>query len=843
MGEPTLYNPANLREDDLIANFVVRTKTFEKIFKDIRTSVMRYPEKHYLIQGQRGMGKTTLLLRLKYEVARTEELKDWLVPVFFNEETYDVTSLSSLWERILRYLDEYFDTNGEYYDYTEQFVDKEDYERLCFKFLIEKLHEREKKLIIFFDNFGELFLDNLREKEKRRLREILIECNDIRIIGASAVVINDLHDYSQPFFEFFHIIYLDGLTKEETYELISKLQEDCPQARRIDIKRHKAKIDTLAVLTGGVIRTIMMLYQVLLDDPNGKALEDLEKVLDKATPLYKHRIEDLPTQQRRIVDVIAKKWDAVSAKEIAAEIREDGKKAQTKLISAQLAQLEKNNVVEKKATTTKNHLYQLKERFFNIWYLMRNGDRRDRKRVARLTKFLEMWYDDEDSFDAFVKSHISSLRSGKYAPASALLLVDALVNSDKFDPNKLDDLIEETSNVLREEERKYLPNLENRKISLALRSYKEENLERAINLLSNVRKTEAYLLLSKIFTDLQQIEEAKAVLDKIDQISNEWLNLLFLLCNSLNYYDALFRIVEVSTDLKPEHKEQVLGDAYLNQQVWDLALEHYYKALDLGMDQVLKKIKFIYELKGDWKKTEEVLIHGVEKGVISRGELYTFLAFTKEDFTSLAEWLSNAPKDGDYYFFKGFSALEKQDRKGDLNINITSSYFRKAVDLYAKHDPNNVLREIAYSFLLIGLIEEVKDLSASKELLMEIESYDIITSSKPLKLIKAFILIWEGGYYSEYIEQLFNDVDKDHYDVFNDVLILLLSRHQYHLLYNNFEKYPTLKELFKPTYYALMTLLKDEMPNEIIKMGEELKVPVEEILQKVKQMKVAYKLN
>lgn len=101
----------------------------------------------------------------------------------------------------------------------------------------------------------------------------------------------------------------------------------------------------------------MMLYQVLLDDPNGKALEGLEKALDKMTPLYKHRIEDLPIQQSRIVDVIAKKWDAVSAKDIAAEIREDGKKMQTKLVSAQLAQLEKNNVVEKKSTTTKNNFY------------------------------------------------------------------------------------------------------------------------------------------------------------------------------------------------------------------------------------------------------------------------------------------------------------------------------------------------------------------------------------------------------------------------------------------------------------------------------------------------------
>jgi hypothetical protein len=35
--------------------------------------------------------------------------------------------------------------------------------------------------------------------------------------------------------------------------------------------------------------------------------------------------------------------------------------------------------------------------------------------------------------------------------------------------------------------------------------------------------------------------------------------------------------------------------------------------------------------------------------------------------------------------------------------------------------------------------------------------------------------------------------------------------------------------------------MQDEMPNEIIKMGDELKIPVEEILQKVEQMKIDYK--
>src|SRR5690606_29546199 len=118
------------------------------------------------------------------------------------------------------------------------------------------------------------------------------------------------------------------------YQLIERLQEKSEQ--KIDLRKAKGKIDTLAILTGGVIRTLMMVYQVLLEDQDGSALNDLETILDQITPLYKHRIEDLPVQQRRIVDVIAKNWDAISAKEIADRIREDGKRLQTKLVSAHL---------------------------------------------------------------------------------------------------------------------------------------------------------------------------------------------------------------------------------------------------------------------------------------------------------------------------------------------------------------------------------------------------------------------------------------------------------------------------------------------------------------------------
>ncbi len=846
MAETTLYNPASLREDDLIANFVVRTRTFEKIFKDISSSTMQYPEKHYLIQGQRGMGKTTLLLRLKYEIERTETLNNWLIPVFFNEETYDINNLASLWEKLLKYLDEHFETDGAYYDYTDRFVDLEDYERLCFNFLIEKLREREKKLIIFFDNFGELFLDNLREKEKRRLREILIECSDIRIIGASAVVINDLHDYSQPFFEFFHIVYLEGLTKDETYELIAKLQEDCSEPRRIDLVKHKAKIDTLAVLTGGVIRTIMMLYQVLLDDPNGKALEDLEKVLDKATPLYKHRIEDLPVQQRRIVDVIAKKWDAVSAREIASEIREDGKSMSTKLISAQLSQLEKNNVVEKKGTTTKNYLYQLRERFFNIWYLMRNGDRRDRKRVAWLTKFLEIWYDDDDSFDAFIKNHINALRSGKYMSNSALLIAEALASSDKFDIEKVDGIVHETSNVLREEQRQYLPNMHNRRMAVAIKYYNEGNINKTVEALLGVkeRDTNTNLLLAHCYFKLGNNILSKETLYKVDKIDDDSVQLFKFVCLELNDYQILFKVVERSQGLDIALAQEVIGEAYFHQKMYDLAQGHYEKAISLGRKSTWEKLIDVYESKGNLIEMEKLLVAAYNEHLISRKTVAGFYALKVKNSEKVNQWIEGLEKDGDYYVYSALALVNKLTKDSSVAIEEIIPNLEKSLDLFGTQKEYSSNAMVSATILLVYYNNILQDYKLAQNVVKKANSLIPLKGFYPYNILKAFVSVWGKDYSNPDVIEVFESIDtgrEDSLEIFNELLVLLMAKHQYHFLLKQFDKHINLKEVFKPIYYALMTLMEDEMPNEVVRMGDELKVPVEEILEKVEQMKIDYK--
>jgi len=64
---------------------------------------------------------------------------------------------------------------------------------------------------------------------------------------------------------------------------------------------------------------------------------------------------------------------------------------ESKVISAQLAQLVKNNLISKIKTSTKNHFYHLKDRLFNCWYLLRLGRNKDRKRLSAILDFTESW--------------------------------------------------------------------------------------------------------------------------------------------------------------------------------------------------------------------------------------------------------------------------------------------------------------------------------------------------------------------------------------------------------------------------------------------------------------------
>ncbi len=419
---PKIYNPANQTPQELIDNFVVRNELFQEIFEDIKQSEMTHPEQHYIIQGIRGQGKTTMLLRIAYEIENDVELRKRLIPVIFNEEQYNISRLFKLWETVAEYLDEMGEIKGLYHA-MQPFEKEADFEERCFQILETALKKHQKKAILFIDNIDEM-LTKFSKREHQRLREVFQESAELRIIGASSVSLEFHYDYGKPFYQFFRMPQLRGLNTEETKILLLKLGAYYKTDRvREIVTNQPGRIEALRRMTGGVIRTIILLYEIFVDDTNGNAFLDLEKILDSVTPLYKHRMDKLSAQQQEIIDFIALSWDAVSAKEIAQKT-----KLESKAVSAQMKQLERYYIIEKEKTDTKNYLYRIHERFFNIWYLMRLGRKWDARRVRFLVEFLQIWC-DETELEKRAKKQLDAIKQGRLQDKHALFMTEALART------------------------------------------------------------------------------------------------------------------------------------------------------------------------------------------------------------------------------------------------------------------------------------------------------------------------------------------------------------------------------------------------------------------------------
>jgi hypothetical protein len=98
-------------------------------------------------------------------------------------------------------------------------------------------------------------------------------------------------------------------------------------------------------------------------------------------------MDDLPIQQQKIMDAVARHWEPITVKELAERTR-----LVSKTLSAQLNAMEKDQIIVKHDTHNKNKTYQIRERFWNIWYLMRYGRHQDKAKVIWLVRFLESWF-------------------------------------------------------------------------------------------------------------------------------------------------------------------------------------------------------------------------------------------------------------------------------------------------------------------------------------------------------------------------------------------------------------------------------------------------------------------
>ncbi len=356
-----IYNPANQSKEELIRDFVIRGGEFKLIRGDLADSKPDGVDQHYLVQGVRGTGKTTLLLRLAYEIERDETLRNMLYPVIFSEEQYHIYRLEDLWIDILERLAEETLLADHHETILEALETREG--QALLELMAGMIGLLGRKVVLFIDNIGDLFA-KFKLEERQQLREVLITFPGIRVIGASAMMLEHTYDHGEPFYNFFKLIHLEGLKQKDTRALLNSLGQfyGLSQAEK-ETDDMVRRIEPLRRISGGIPRTMVLLYEIYMDDAGGDSFRDLEVLLDKVTPLYKHRMDDMSDQQKKIVHAMAFHWDAVSTGELA-----DATRLKNNIIAAQLKSLIKNRVVNKITTNTKNNLYQITCRIHHLTY-------------------------------------------------------------------------------------------------------------------------------------------------------------------------------------------------------------------------------------------------------------------------------------------------------------------------------------------------------------------------------------------------------------------------------------------------------------------------------------------
>jgi DNA-binding transcriptional ArsR family regulator len=399
----SLFNVGRMPSGKVIAAFSARMDLFRRILSEIAAEKPKSLAQHHLIVGQRGMGKTMLLARIAAELRTEAGLAARFIPLVFAEEQYSVDRLSRFWLNCLDSLADACEsgeaasavaeldgtvarlTSGTKSGARDEVLFAEEAHQL-FAAAVARIGRRP---VLFVDNL-QLVFDRLESSQQHSLREVLMRPGSPILIGASPTPLLQTEDYGAAFYDHFKVHHLRPLDDDEMRSLLLHLAE---ASGRDDVRKrvleNPTRVKVLRQLVGGNPRTTMILFFLYAEDFSSTAFGDLEGLLDRVTPLYKARFEELTAQQQVITSAIANHWDPCTASQLVLATA-----LPAGTISSQLDRLEKTGTVERVELFGEARSgYQLAERFFNIWFLMRSASRRQRREVEFLARFLESFCD------------------------------------------------------------------------------------------------------------------------------------------------------------------------------------------------------------------------------------------------------------------------------------------------------------------------------------------------------------------------------------------------------------------------------------------------------------------
>ncbi|MFN5190032.1 MAG: hypothetical protein ACK5DL_02745 [Burkholderiales bacterium] len=434
----THFNPQLLDENDFLATFVARQDVFDFFLRQLRLLDPARPATHHLIIAPRGYGKTSLLRRVAIAVRTEADINARLIALSFREEQHNVISLDVFWRNCVQSLAEVReDEHAPHKEIEEletawrrhaprQSLSSEDQDGEPAKRTFNQYCARiGRRPILLIDNLDTI-LAGLPASHQWALRNDLQTSGGPMLIAAASRYPESTHDQTSAFYDFFRIQTLNPLSDNEVMRCLRIRAEHRGQQGKtvLDlIDNNPGRVTALNTLAGGNPRTLGVLYSVLESHASSDVLAQLKAMLDTFTGWYQARTEELPIQSRAVFDALALNWDPMTAAKLGEATGLD-----TAAVSSQLSRLEKSGYVETVPLSKKKKGrsgFQVSERFYNIWYLMRNGPRRTLQSVRFLTVFLQSCFSPRER-QTIART---ALQNGRVDPGYALALADSMGRS------------------------------------------------------------------------------------------------------------------------------------------------------------------------------------------------------------------------------------------------------------------------------------------------------------------------------------------------------------------------------------------------------------------------------
>ena len=380
--QPIKYNPSFLSQKELVRSFVVRQMDLELIMEVVRENTGP-TNQHVLVIGSRGAGKTMLVLRTAAEIRQREELSNLWYPIVFAEESYEVCSPGEFWLEVLFHLGEQT-KDARWQKAFEELRMERDESRLRERALSQVMdfaEEQGKRLLLVVENLNMLLGEQISSDDAWVLRHAFLNESSIMLLGTATSRFEQHENSEKAMFELFKIHELKPLDSDGCRKLWTSITGRQLQGDRIR---------PIQILTGGNPRLLVIISTFAAKTSFKELMDDLIRLVDEHTEYFKSHLDNLPALERKVFVALADLWKPSTAREVSEAARIDVNKS-----SAYLKRLLSKGAVVEVDKEGRRKWYQLAERMYNIYHLMRRRGEPS-SRVHALVDFMVHFYPDEE---------------------------------------------------------------------------------------------------------------------------------------------------------------------------------------------------------------------------------------------------------------------------------------------------------------------------------------------------------------------------------------------------------------------------------------------------------------